>query len=250
MQPVQPVVAAITESLARQGPPEFRDAKSLAGQVKGATIVADVFGDPCVRAVVETESPEVAGKLLAVAQKGHELSRQQFQAMRQRRAQEGRKLTESDVAMEEFISDLLSGLSILQRDAALEVVIRMENRERALGLVLAPMTEYAEVRRPAMIAQAKVQIQAFKTPLLLYRQVMREFPPVEIGLAALMQPMQDSTGRTLGTSWIEALPLDPWGMPYQYQYPSKHGRDTPDIWSNGPDRTPNTEDDIGNWQKP
>jgi len=249
MQPMHPLVAWITESLAVEGPPEFRDAKLLAGQVKGAMIVADVFGDPCVRGVVETESLEVAAKLLAMAQKGHELSRQRFQGMRQRRAQESRKLTESEVAMDEFASELLSGLSISQREAALEVVIRVKNPERPLGLVLAPMTEYAEVRRPAMIAQAKVQIQAFKTPLLLYRKAMGEFPPVEIGLTALMEPTRDSTGKTLDTSWIEALPMDPWGMPYQYQYPSKHGRDTPDIWSNGPDGVAGTHDDIRNGQE-
>ena len=111
------------------------------------------------------------------------------------------------------------------------------------------VTNYMGVQNQAKINQAKIQIRAFKTPLLLYRQAMNEFPSTEMGLQALLQTMTDSTGRIAVASWIESLPLDPWQRPYQYQFPGMRGRgDMPDIWSNGPDQTPNTEDDIGNWQ--
>jgi general secretion pathway protein G len=41
------------------------------------------------------------------------------------------------------------------------------------------------------------------------------------------------------------LPEDPWGNPYQLLSPGELG--TLDIFSNGPDREPGTDDDIGNW---
>lgn len=111
------------------------------------------------------------------------------------------------------------------------------------------VTNYMGVQNQAKISQAKVQIQNFKTPLLLYRQAMGEFPPTEMGLGALLNTMTDDKGRIAGASWIDSLPLDPWQVQYMYQFPGTRGRgDMPDIWSNGPDRTPNTEDDIGNWQ--
>ena len=38
---------------------------------------------------------------------------------------------------------------------------------------------------------------------------------------------------------------DPWGQPYQYQYPGSKDPSGYDLWSNGPDKKPGTEDDIG-----
>jgi general secretion pathway protein G len=43
------------------------------------------------------------------------------------------------------------------------------------------------------------------------------------------------------------LPPDPWGQPYQYEYPGTHDESLPDIWSTGPDKANGTDDDIGNW---
>ncbi|MSR59973.1 MAG: prepilin-type N-terminal cleavage/methylation domain-containing protein [Planctomycetaceae bacterium] len=48
-----------------------------------------------------------------------------------------------------------------------------------------------------------------------------------------------------------SAPSDPWGMPLQYSYPGqRHATpDRPDIWSSGPDKQSNTDDDINNWTK-
>jgi len=43
------------------------------------------------------------------------------------------------------------------------------------------------------------------------------------------------------------LAADAWGNPLNYNYPPQHNIDKPDIWSNGPDMQPNTEDDVTNW---
>ena len=45
-----------------------------------------------------------------------------------------------------------------------------------------------------------------------------------------------------------AMPIDPWGQPYQYAFPGVHnGKDRCDVWSFGPDEKPGTADDINNW---
>ena len=43
------------------------------------------------------------------------------------------------------------------------------------------------------------------------------------------------------------LPLDPWGNPYIYYFPSKRNQPTYDLLSAGPDGKEGTDDDIGNW---
>ncbi len=48
----------------------------------------------------------------------------------------------------------------------------------------------------------------------------------------------------LGGYWLEKMPYDPWGRPYQYMYPGQNNVAKPDIWAIAPDGTP-----IGNWQQ-
>jgi len=45
------------------------------------------------------------------------------------------------------------------------------------------------------------------------------------------------------------LPKDPWGNEYYYEYPTDRRQNgKPAIWSAGPDRIPETKDDITNWK--
>jgi len=104
----------------------------------------------------------------------------------------------------------------------------------------------------ADVKAARAQISAFKGMLDHYHVDMKSFPASEQGLTALYQkPQQESDSQTL--SWDgpygdgDAVPTDPWGNPYHYEWPSTHGRDNPDIWSAGPDGESGTEDDIRNW---
>ena len=43
------------------------------------------------------------------------------------------------------------------------------------------------------------------------------------------------------------LPPDPWGNPFQYEFPGRRNPDSYDLWSFGPDGVNGTADDIGNW---
>jgi len=56
-----------------------------------------------------------------------------------------------------------------------------------------------------------------------------------------------SDAKRWGGPYLDALPVDPWGQPYIYYYPSKHNMSTYDLLSIGVDGKEGTDDDIGNW---
>ncbi len=114
------------------------------------------------------------------------------------------------------------------------------------------VTAYIPMQRRANIDAARAQIKALKGPLSLYRLHMNDYPATEQGLEALLMAPQDYTG---GSGWSgpyldsRSAPLDPWGQPYRYEYPGRHGGEMPDVWSAGPDKISDSEDDIGSWQE-
>ncbi len=64
----------------------------------------------------------------------------------------------------------------------------------------------------------------------------------------------DEDGGSSNSNWQgpyikkEKLPKDPWGSAYRYEFPGQNNKiGEPDIWSLGPDRKDNTEDDIVSW---
>jgi general secretion pathway protein G len=87
-------------------------------------------------------------------------------------------------------------------------------------------------------------------PLLSYRRDMGDYPSTQEGLQALV-----TAPGTRADSWhgpyMDApggrLPVDPWGEPYQYRYPGTKNVGGYDLYSKGPDKQPDTGDDIGNW---
>ncbi|MEM7790198.1 MAG: type II secretion system major pseudopilin GspG [Verrucomicrobiota bacterium] len=85
--------------------------------------------------------------------------------------------------------------------------------------------------------------------LTAYRLDVGSYPSTEEGLEALIKAPAGKETRWRG-AYIDELPLDPWGNPYQYRFPgSKNvsGARGFDIWSLGPDQT-ESADDIGNWK--
>lgn len=116
-------------------------------------------------------------------------------------------------------------------------------------VVLASMAvmAYGPVQNRARINSARSQMGLFKTPLELYRTDVGDYPSTGDGLQALVAPPAGAEGSWGGPYLQPSVPLDPWNMPYQYEYPGRNSPDKPDIFSCGPDKTPNTGDDIGNW---
>ncbi|MBW7896015.1 MAG: type II secretion system major pseudopilin GspG [Opitutaceae bacterium] len=91
---------------------------------------------------------------------------------------------------------------------------------------------------------------SLKTSLVRYKIDLGGYPTTAEGLQALLTPPGDGADRWRGP-YVEVsgnrLPVDPWGEPYQYQYPGSHNKDGYDLFSKGPDKTAGTADDIGNW---
>ena len=116
-------------------------------------------------------------------------------------------------------------------------------------------------RKKANIKTAQSQIGLLRGALDLYELDHNTFPSTEDGLRALIEPpseadadpdAEDGSGAATsggsGSYLNKDLPKDPWGNDYQYAYPPERGSgDYPDIWSLGPDREDNTEDDICSW---
>ena len=117
-----------------------------------------------------------------------------------------------------------------------------------MGLVL---PWFMGAKAGADIDAAKSQIGIFKSSLDMYQLHMNSYPETEHGLVALVEePTEaDVADRWRGPYFDKAIPQDPWGNDYQYEYPPSHNTlDFPDIWSYGPDGEDGTEDDIVNWE--
>ena len=102
----------------------------------------------------------------------------------------------------------------------------------------------------AFIAKAQSDIQALASALKFYKLDNFIYPSTEQGLEALVtRPSGDPVPKNWKKDgYIERLPLDPWGNPYQYIYPGE--RMEFEIWSNGADSVEGGEGgggDIGNW---
>jgi general secretion pathway protein G len=106
------------------------------------------------------------------------------------------------------------------------------------AVVVPKLTGHTEQAR---IAAAKTQIQSFKTALASYEIDTGQFPSTEQGLDALVTNPGNLTGWR--HSYIEKVPLDPWGHAYIYRCPGSNGKDF-DLLSPGPDGQEGGSDDI------
>lgn len=93
------------------------------------------------------------------------------------------------------------------------------------------------------VTTARAQLDAFDKALQAFRIDMGRFPSSDEGLQALVSsPGGDPRWR--GPYLKDDVPKDPWGMPYEYRYPSTRGKDF-DLLSLGRDRAPGgTGDDA------
>lgn len=86
------------------------------------------------------------------------------------------------------------------------------------------------------VTTARAQMGSFEKAVQAYRLDTGRFPNTDQGLGALVtQPAGETRWR--GPYLQGDLPLDPWGMPYQYRSPGPNGRDY-EILSYGQDRVP------------
>lgn len=70
---------------------------------------------------------------------------------------------------------------------------------------------------------AKVQIEALASSLELYKLDNGNYPSASDGLKALVERPPGNTSWSGPYLKKNTVPLDPWGSPYQYRFPGKHG---------------------------
>lgn len=99
------------------------------------------------------------------------------------------------------------------------------------------------------VTAARTDVNNLMQALKLYKLDNQIFPTAEQGLQALVK--QPSVG-PVSSRWrpyVDKLPSDPWGRPYQYLNPGVHG--PVDVLSLGADGMPGGEGinaDLGSWQ--
>jgi general secretion pathway protein G len=118
--------------------------------------------------------------------------------------------------------------------------------------ILAALVVPKIISRPdeARVIAAKQDIATLLQSLKLYRLDNQRYPTTEQGLQALVTK---PTSLPLPRNWksggyLERLPKDPWGNPYQYLNPGLHGEI--DVFRFAADAAPGGEGndaDIGSW---
>ena len=100
----------------------------------------------------------------------------------------------------------------------------------------------------ARVTAAVTQIASLSSSLNMFEVDNSYYPKGKDGLRALLEKPSDATNwRGPYLDDKVGLPNDPWGNPYSYEYPSRHGTSSYDLSSAGPDGKMGTEDDINNW---
>ena len=101
----------------------------------------------------------------------------------------------------------------------------------------------------ARVTAARTDVNNLVQALKLYRLDNQRYPTGEQGLEALVRK---PTAGTVPPNWrpyLDKLPNDPWGRPYQYVNPGVRGE--VDVFSFGADGQPGGEArdaDVGSWQ--
>ena len=119
--------------------------------------------------------------------------------------------------------------------------------------ILAAIVVPRVMERPgeARVTRAKQDIQGIITALNIYRLDNFNYPSSEQGLQALtVKPSGDPDAPNWKGPYLDGIPKDPWGKPYQYQRPGQHG--DIDVFTYGADAKAGGEGeaaDIGNWEK-
>ena len=101
----------------------------------------------------------------------------------------------------------------------------------------------------ARATAARTDINNLVSALKLYKLDNQRYPSAEQGLEALVKK---PSGGALPANWrpyLDKLPADPWGRPYQYIFPGVKGE--VDVFSLGADGQAGGDGknaDIGSWQ--
>jgi general secretion pathway protein G len=118
--------------------------------------------------------------------------------------------------------------------------------------ILAALVVPRVLERPdeARVVAAKSDIATIVAALKLYRLDNQRYPTAEQGLVALVArpTLAPEPPNWKPNGYLERLPKDPWGQPYQYLNPGLRGEI--DVYSFGADGQPGgtgVNADVGSW---
>ena len=89
----------------------------------------------------------------------------------------------------------------------------------------------------------RADVQAIGTQLQLYESMNGFYPTTEQGLQALVTPPSTDPRPARWYQLFKQTPKDPWGNDYIYRCPGQKHPESYDLYSGGPDRRPDTDDD-------
>jgi general secretion pathway protein G len=101
----------------------------------------------------------------------------------------------------------------------------------------------------AKMAAARSDVNMLMQQLKIYRLDNQRYPSAEQGLEALVRKPDAGNIPPNWKPYLDKLPADPWGQPYQYANPGIQSEI--DVFSLGADGQPGGEGadaDVGSWQ--
>ena len=113
-----------------------------------------------------------------------------------------------------------------------------------LAAIVVP--KFAGRTEQARVTAAHSQIATFGTALDAFEVDNGYYPKGKDGLQDLVR--QPANAQNWRGPYMKAVPADPWGHDYSYEYPGKNNLNSYDIMSMGPDGRAGGDDDITNWQ--
>ena len=114
--------------------------------------------------------------------------------------------------------------------------------------VLATLVVPRIMNRPdeARVAAAKNDVRQIMNALKMYQLDNQKYPATDQGLQALVTRPANGAGNWKG--YLEKLPMDPWGKPYQYLSPGiKSDVDVFSFGADGQQGGSGNDADIGSW---
>ena len=100
----------------------------------------------------------------------------------------------------------------------------------------------------ARTVAAKQDVAAIMQAMKLYRLDNGRYPTTEQGIAALVTKPQSEPVPANWQKYLDRIPKDPWGTPYQYLNPGVRGEI--DVFTLGADTRPGgsgADADVGSW---
>lgn len=120
--------------------------------------------------------------------------------------------------------------------------------------ILAALIVPKVMSRPdeARIIAARQDISSIAQALKLYKLDNMRYPTTEQGLQALVKKpaLPPEPPNWKGNGYLERLPKDPWGNPYQYLQPGLHSDfDLLSLGADGAAGGEGNDADIGSWEQ-